>query len=131
MRIAGPTLDAADPLALAGFYERFLGWSIVRRDGPGPGDQPLDGWALLRSPAGDAKLEVQWEPSYQPPVWPPTEGGQLMMMHLDIGVADMDAAVAWAQSCGARLAEHQPQEGVRVMLDPEGHPFCLFPDDTL
>jgi len=39
--------------------------------------------------------------------------------------------VRWAQAQGARLAEHQPQEHVRVMLDPEGHPFCLFPDDTL
>jgi len=24
------------------------------------------------------------------------------------------------------LAKHQPQQGVRVMIDPEGHPFCLF-----
>jgi len=54
-----------------------------------------------------------------------------MMQHLDIGVGDLDAGVRWAQAQGARLAEHQPQEHVRVMLDPEGHPFCLFPDDTL
>ena len=24
------------------------------------------------------------------------------------------------------MAEHQPQDDVRVMLDPAGHPFCLF-----
>ena len=51
-----------------------------------------------------------------------------MMIHLDIGVDDLDAGVAWAIDAGATLAEHQPQEAVRVMLDPAGHPFCLFAD---
>ena len=36
--------------------------------------------------------------------------------------------VAWAVEAGATLAEHQPQQGVRIMLDPAGHPFCLFCD---
>jgi catechol 2,3-dioxygenase-like lactoylglutathione lyase family enzyme len=131
LRVSGPTLDAADPAALAEFYERLLGWHIVRREGPRPGNPATDGWALLRAPAGDLKLEVQWDPHYRPPVWPSAAGEQLMMMHLDIGVADLDAGVAWALAQGARVAEHQPQDGVRVMLDPEGHPFCLFPDDSL
>ncbi|MFE9031605.1 VOC family protein [Streptomyces iakyrus] len=26
---------------------------------------------------------------------------------------------------GARLAGFQPQDDVRVLLDPAGHPFCL------
>jgi hypothetical protein len=29
-------------------------------------------------------------------------------------------------ACGATLAEFQPQAHVRVYLDPEGHPFCLW-----
>jgi hypothetical protein len=29
-------------------------------------------------------------------------------------------------SDGAELAEFQPQELVRVMLDPAGHPLCLY-----
>ena len=37
-----------------------------------------------------------------------------------------EASVAWAVQTGAALAEHQPREHVRVMLDPAGHPFCLF-----
>ncbi len=49
-----------------------------------------------------------------------------MMIHLDIGVDDLDAGVAWALGAGATVAEHQPQDGVRVMIDPAGHPFCLF-----
>jgi len=51
-----------------------------------------------------------------------------MMMHLDIAVDDLDEAVVWALEAGATLAEHQPQDQVRVLLDPAGHPFCLFPD---
>lgn len=131
MRVSGPTLDAADPLALADFYERLLGWPIIRQEGPRPGEPETDGWAILRRPDGGLKLEIQFEPSYRPPVWPGEGGEQLMMMHLDIGVADLDAGVRWAEEQGARIADHQPQDDVRVMLDPEGHPFCLFADDTL
>ncbi len=54
-----------------------------------------------------------------------------MMAHLDIGVADLKTGVQWAVDQGAVLAEHQPQVDVTVMLDPEGHPFCLFPDHAL
>ena len=54
-----------------------------------------------------------------------------MMMHSDIGIADLASGVLWAIQQGARLADHQPQDGVRVLIDPDGHPFCMFPDDTL
>jgi hypothetical protein len=30
---------------------------------------------------------------------------------------------------GAELACHQPQDDVRVLLDPVGHPFCLYLDE--
>ena len=33
-----------------------------------------------------------------------------------------------ALALGATLATHQPQESVRVMIDPAGHPFCLCLD---
>lgn len=128
MRFAGPTLDAAEPLRLARFYERLLGWPIARTEGPRPDNPPEDGWAILGSPDGHHKLEIQWEPNYVSPTWPPAGGDQLMMIHLDFAVDDLDAAVAWAEEVGAVLAGHQPQEGVKVMLDPEGHPFCLFLD---
>ena len=131
MRVSGITLDAAEPVALAGFYERLLGWPIVRREGPRPGKPASDGWAMLRSPAGDMKIEVQWEPHYRAPVWPSVDGEQLMMTHLDVGVADLEAGVIWATEQGATLADHQPQDDVRVMLDPEGHPFCLFTDESV
>jgi len=128
MRMAGPVLDSADPVGLAEFYERLLGWPITEREGARPGYPPEDGWAKVRSPAGDFKLEFQYEQQYAPPAWPPVEGQQQMMIHLDIGVADLAAGVAWALQAGATLAEHQPQPDVRVLLDPAGHPFCLFLD---
>jgi hypothetical protein len=49
-----------------------------------------------------------------------------MQLHLDVHVDDLAAAVEFAVSLGARPAAFQPQEDVRVMLDPAGHPFCLF-----
>ena len=129
MRLAGPVLDAANPIELARFYERLLGWPIARSEGPQPGNPLEDGWALLRSPDGTQKIEFQWEPHYVRPTWPPVEGEQLMMTHLDIGVEDLETGVQWALEAGATVADHQPQDGVRVRLDPEGHPFCLFPDE--
>jgi len=126
MEITGPTLDAADPAALARFYSRLLGWPIVAEEGPRPGYPPEDGWAKIRDPADRLKMEFQWDERYVRPVWPSVAGAQQMMMHLDIAVDDLEAGVAWALEVGAELAPHQPQEGVRVLLDPEGHPFCLF-----
>jgi hypothetical protein len=49
-----------------------------------------------------------------------------MMIHLDFEVTDLAEAVARALSLGAELPEHQPQDNVRVLLDPAGHPFCLY-----
>jgi catechol 2,3-dioxygenase-like lactoylglutathione lyase family enzyme len=119
MRLSATVLGAPDPRALGAFYARLLGWTVVE-------DEPT--WVMLRPPAGGTGLSFQREPDYVPPVWPPAPGEQQMMAHLDIAVDDVAAGVAWALEAGARLAEPQPQAHVRVLLDPAGHPFCLFPD---
>ena len=62
---------------------------------------------------------------YQAPVWPPVDGQQRPMMHLDFQVGDLEAAVDEAVALGATVAAFQPQANVRVLLDPAGHPFCL------
>ena len=59
----------------------------------------------------------------------PAGGAQRTMMHLDIEVTDLDAATADAVALGARVADFQPQDNVRVLLDPAGRPFCLCRDD--
>ena len=64
--------------------------------------------------------------TYVRPTWPSSTDAQQMMLHLDIEVDDLAVASAHAESLGATLAEYQPQESVRVYLDPAGHPFCLW-----
>ena len=102
---------------MAEFYGRLLGWQISYRD---------DDFILMRDPAGGTGLSFQARADYRPPVWPETPDTQDKMIHLDIRVDDLDAAVAHALASGARLAEYQGRADLRVMLDPAGHPFCLF-----
>jgi catechol 2,3-dioxygenase-like lactoylglutathione lyase family enzyme len=119
MRLGTVCIDCADAHVMADFYSELLGWEVTARESD---------WVLLRDPNGGTGLSFQAEAKYQPPVWPEEQGAQDKMMHLDIWVGDLDAAVEHALAAGARLAEYQPQSRVRVLLDPAGHPFCLFLD---
>jgi len=116
--ISAAVLGAPDAGKLARFYGTLLGWTITFEEGD---------WVMLKPPGGGTGLSFQSEPEHVPPVWPARPGEQQMMIHLDIATNNLDEAVAWARQAGATLAEHQPQDDVRVMLDPAGHPFCLFP----
>jgi catechol 2,3-dioxygenase-like lactoylglutathione lyase family enzyme len=80
----------------------------------------------LGPPGGETRLSFQSEPHHVRPVWPAKPGEPQMTAHLDIAVDDLVAAAAHAEAAGAVLAEFQPQEEVRVFLDPDGHPFCLY-----
>jgi catechol 2,3-dioxygenase-like lactoylglutathione lyase family enzyme len=115
----GVVIDAPEPVALAAFYARVLGWQVV-------GDDPDH--AVVAAPSGVAYLAVQRNADYVAPVWPPEPGRQQMMLHLDVEVVELDEAVANAVRLGARVADQQPQASVRVLLDPAGHPFCLYRD---
>src|SRR5215467_12881713 len=104
LRIASVVIGGPDPVALAAFYERLLGWTVTEQYGPRPGFPPSDGWAMLRPAEGRAGLgglAIQWEPDYEPPAWPPVAGQQQMMLHLDIAAEDLDAAAEWAVQAGA------------------------------
>ena len=79
-------------------------------------------------PDGVTYLAFQTSGSYTPPVWPPVSGEQQMMVHLDFEVDDLVAATEHALELDATLATYQPQENQRVLLDPAGHPFCLYTD---
>jgi len=118
----GVTLDAPDGPELARFYARLLDWELFLDDGGGGGSV---------APSADAgyNLGFQTEPHYVRPVWPAAPGQPQMSMHLEIEVDDLDEAVAHALSAGAEIADSQPQATVRVMLDPAGHPFCLYLGD--
>lgn len=116
----GPALEAPDPGGLARFYTELLGWPIVHEE---------PGTSVIAAPAGTSFIVFQQAAGYQPPTWPPVPGEQRPMVHLDFQVGDLADALTEALALGARLAEHQPQDNVRVLFDPAGHPFCLCRDD--
>lgn len=118
-RLASTVLGTSDPRGLAAFYGALLSWKTV--------EQSAD-WVQIKPDVGGAGLAFQLEDGHVPPAWPGNPGDQQMQIHLDIGVHDLAAGEALALSLGASIAADQPQSDVRVLLDPAGHPFCLFQD---
>jgi catechol 2,3-dioxygenase-like lactoylglutathione lyase family enzyme len=117
IRLNATVLGAPDPRTLALFYQQLLGWDRGA-------DRPE--WVTLSPRPIGTGLSFQLESDFVPPAWPTKVGEQQMTMHLDIAVEDLEASVARASELGARIEDHQPQNGVRVMRDPVGHLFCLF-----
>ena len=116
----GTAIEAPDPSALARFYSELLGWPIGHEE---------PGTAIVAVAAEGPYIVFQQATGFRPPVWPPADGEQRPMMHFDFQVGDLDSAVAEAVELGATVAEFQPQENVRVLFDPAGHPFCLCLDE--
>ncbi|GGE97211.1 VOC family protein [Mycetocola zhadangensis] len=106
-------LDCPDPRALASFYEELLGMQRAV-------DQ--DDWVALQEPEGGPRVAFQKIDDYNPPQWP----GQLVpqQLHIDVRVADLDAAEQQVLAIGASDAGYR-EDDFRVFLDPAGHPFCL------
>jgi catechol 2,3-dioxygenase-like lactoylglutathione lyase family enzyme len=115
--LSGIVLGTPDPQSLASFYERLLGYTRSQ-DGPE--------WVKIEPPGGGPGLSFQLERYHVAPVWPAGPKDQQMQVHLDIAVADLEEAGRQAEEAGATLADYQPQDDVRVLIDPDGHPFCLF-----
>jgi catechol 2,3-dioxygenase-like lactoylglutathione lyase family enzyme len=117
MKLSGVVLDSPDPRELAAFYQRLLGWTVTQNE---------PDWVKIMPPGDGPGLSFQIEEAHVRPTWPAGPGDQQMMVHLDFQVDDLEVAGAHAVEAGAVLAEFQPQDDVRVYLDPAGHPFCLF-----
>ena len=115
-RLSGIALECPDPAALADFYSRLTGWSIVYAD---------PGWCSLgESEDATFHLSFQLSPGYQPPTWP--DPASSMQFHLHIRVDDLDAAERTVLALGGTRLHHQPNpDRSRVFADPAGHPFCL------
>jgi predicted enzyme related to lactoylglutathione lyase len=120
IRFGSTVLDTPNPKQLSRFYADLLGWTVDPED-------DSDDWVTIRS-AGGAQLMFQQAASFRAPTWP--DGQVPQQFHLDLMVADLDAAQAYAESLGA-VRRESPDEGehFRVFLDPSGHPFCLCQDD--
>ena len=115
---AAVVLDCPDPAALAEFYRALLGW-------PDPPVITYEGhWAELRNPGGGMTLEFQRVADHQRPTWPDPAVPQ--QFHLDIKVADLDAAQERTLGLGATILDVSAgHPSFRVYADPAGHPFCL------
>ena len=122
-RLVSVTLDCVEVGPVVRFYEALLGLEQVA-------DSP--DWAQLRDPSGGVTLNVQAEAGYEPPVWPESPGAQQKMLHFEVLVDDLDAAAATAVASGGSEAPWQPPDRdparIRIVLDPAGHPLCLFLD---
>lgn len=111
-RIQAVVLDSARPAGLAEFYRRVLGGEITDSG---------DDYAALA--ADGVALAFQRVPDESASPWP--GGGR--RLHLDVVVPDLDAARKVLVEEGAVEAEFQPGgEDWIVLLDPEGHPFCIM-----
>lgn len=111
-------IDCKDPASLADFYARLLGWEK---------GYVTDDFVIIGAGEGGADIGFQKNADYARPTWPDEAGKQQMMLHLDFAVPKraLDDWVKYAEYCGARVADTQYSDDWRVMIDPEGHPFCL------
>ena len=113
IRFAGVALDAADPAALARFYQDLLGLALLAES---------EDFLALKA---DGCFLTFWRvDDHRAPDWPGT--GVPKQMHIDLAVTDLDDAERRATALGATKAGHQPAPARwRVLLDPAGHPFCV------
>ena len=111
-------LDCLNPQKLADFYIHLLRWHK---------GYDKDGFVIIGSETSNVDIAFQQNEDYVPPTWPDKAGNQQQMLHLDFAVdpADQKYWVEQALSLGARVADEQFSEHWTVMLDPEGHPFCI------
>lgn len=113
-------IDTSDASRLARFYADLTGGEVT-------GEYPDYGYASA-SILGST-LNFQTVADFARPVWPGQEHPQ--QFHLDFRVPDLEAATEHAVALGAEVAAEQPAAGAggswRVMIDPDGHPFCLCP----
>jgi predicted enzyme related to lactoylglutathione lyase len=108
-------IDSADPARLARFYAAALGWEVTYSD---------DSYGMVEGNGikiGFGKVE-----GFRSAQWPDEAAGK--RFHLDLQVDDLDEATESLCAIGASQPDFQPGAGRwRVLLDPDGQPFCLSP----
>lgn len=122
MKLSSVVISCSNSNKLIDFYQKLLNWEKKVYD---HGEDGV--WVVLRNKEDSTtRLVFQEIENYQEPVWPEEKDKQQPMMHLDFYSDDVDRDVSHAIKCGAKLAEYQSGDW-KVLLDPEGHPFCIVP----
>jgi catechol 2,3-dioxygenase-like lactoylglutathione lyase family enzyme len=112
--LAAITLDCSDVKKMSDFYSQALDFKVIWSD---------DNVAYLQG-ADTIRLGLQRVDGYTAPSWPTQQVPQ--QSHLDLSVQDVAVAEAEMVKLGATVATEQPgADRWRVLLDPDGHPFCL------
>ena len=106
-------IDCEDPDALARFYQELLGMTRVQEN---------DEWISIGDADGRPGMDFQRVERLVRPQWPDADHPQ--QMHVDVLVADLDAAEAEVLRLGATSLD-AGTDTFRVYTDPSGHPFCL------
>jgi hypothetical protein len=107
-------IDCASPAKLAAFYKAATGWDETYSD---------DEYVYLGD-GGPLQLAFQRIEGYEAPGWP----NPAKHAHLDLKVTDLVQAEKELVAAGATRPDFQPGDGKWVvLLDPEGHPFCIAP----
>ena len=108
-------LDCADPCGMAGFYSALLGWETPYCE---------DDYSMVSN--GSTSIGFGRIDGYAAAPWPDDQHAK--QYHLDLRVENLAQAEARSQELGATVPEFQPGgDRWRVLLDPEGRPFCLVP----
>jgi catechol 2,3-dioxygenase-like lactoylglutathione lyase family enzyme len=126
-------LDSSDARRSAEFWRQLLG--LVYRHGhepPAAGEDDRAGreWLNLRAADGSPVLAIEQVDELAATTWP--DDGIPQQLHLDLTVADLaelDTAHDRVLALGGTLRldrSDEPEEPLRVYLDPDGHTFCIF-----
>ena len=106
-------VDCLDPAPLADFWSALLGFDVAHRD---------DEWVSLQA-AGPGRPRIAFQKV------PEAKVGK-NRLHLDVWVADIEAATVATEDLGATrvgalVPVEESPEPFQVMADPAGNEFCL------
>jgi catechol 2,3-dioxygenase-like lactoylglutathione lyase family enzyme len=132
-RWAQVVVDTTDARATAEFWRQLLGLVYRPGHGPPPAGEPDPAgsdWLNLFDPDGTPRLAFQQVSSLAPTTWPDHDVPQ--QLHLDLtvdSVAELEAVHDRVLALGGQLRSDRsddPEEPLRVYVDPAGHTFCVF-----
>lgn len=110
LHVSHIVLDCADPERLAAFWSQLVDVQVKTR------------WSqfVVLEPSADGSPALVFQRVGE------VKTGK-NRVHVDLTVADLDAATSHALALGAHVIDETTEDGVtaRVMADPEGNEFCL------